>query len=204
MLARRSLLPRLCLMSAGLVALAARAQAQAPDVATAFVSALLKDILAVVNGGGAAADKRAAIARIIDTKVDVDGVARFCLGRFWRTATPAQQQDYVKLFHTVLLNSVAGKVGEYSGVSFTMGATRAREEDVLVSTVVSRPNNAPSKVDWVVANIGGQPKLVDLIAEGTSLRLTQRSDYASFLASHGNNVQTLLDAIRAQLAKTAG
>ncbi len=30
--------------------------------------------------------------------------------------------------------------------------------------------------------ISGSPKIVDVIAEGTSLRLTQRSDYASYLA----------------------
>jgi phospholipid transport system substrate-binding protein len=41
-------------------------------------------------------------------------------------------------------------------------------------------------------------KIIDVIAEGTSLRLTQRSDYSSFLARNSNNVQALIDAMRQQ------
>jgi phospholipid transport system substrate-binding protein len=37
-----------------------------------------------------------------------------------------------------------------------------------------------------------------VVAEGTSLRLTQRSDYASYLSRNNNNVQALIDAMRQQ------
>jgi phospholipid transport system substrate-binding protein len=47
---------------------------------------------------------------------------------------------------------------------------------------------------------GGSPKIVDVVAEGTSLRLTQRSDYASYLSQHGNNVDALIAAMKAQLS----
>ena len=53
------------------------------------------------------------LAGIIDADVDVDGVARFCLGRFWRTATPAQQQQYLKLFRDMLVANISAKLGEY-------------------------------------------------------------------------------------------
>jgi phospholipid transport system substrate-binding protein len=46
----------------------------------------------------------------------------------------------------------------------------------------------------------GPPMVIDVIAEGTSLRLTQRCDYASFLSRNGNNVQALIDALRQQAA----
>jgi phospholipid transport system substrate-binding protein len=39
-----------------------------------------------------------------------------------------------------------------------------------------------------------------VIAEGTSLRLTQRSDYAAFLSRNGNSVQALIDALKQQAA----
>ena len=29
---------------------------------------------------------------------DVPGIARFVLGRYWRIATPAQQQEFLRLF----------------------------------------------------------------------------------------------------------
>jgi phospholipid transport system substrate-binding protein len=48
----------------------------------------------------------------------------------------------------------------------------------------------------VVANAAANPKIIDVIAEGASLRVTQRDDYASRLSRHGNSVDAPLGAIR--------
>jgi ABC-type transporter MlaC component len=37
-----------------------------------------------------------------------------------------------------------------------------------------------------------------VMAEGTSLRLTIRSDYNAFLARHGDSIDALIDALREQ------
>ena len=76
--------------------------------------------------------------------MDVDAVARFCLGRFWRTATPAQQQEYLGLFHRTLMMNITGKVGEYQGVQITVGRAQPREGGIVVSTTLDRPNNPPA------------------------------------------------------------
>ena len=192
---------RTLLAAATLLPVLAAAPARAADEgqATAFVDQLLKELLAIVNAPGPLEGKRAALVRIVEAKVDVDAVARFCLGRFWRTATPQQQAEYLALFRRILVKNVTEKVGEYQGVSFQLGRAQKRENDFAVATTVNRPGNAPNKVDWVVA-ADGPMRIIDLIAEGTSLRLTQRSDYSAYLARNGNNVQALIDALRQQLA----
>ena len=110
----------------------------------------------------------------------MDAIARFCLGRFVSRATPAQLAEFTQLFHGVLVNNITTKIGEYRGVTFRMAETAARGAETFVGTVVQRPNQAPTNVRWVVSNASGTPKIVDVVAEGTSLRLTQQSDYASF------------------------
>lgn len=179
---------------------AARAQA-ATDNASAFVKSTGEQLVAVVNAAGSIQDKRPQLTRIVEAAVDIDAVAKFCLGRFWRTATPEQQKQYMALFHDVLVNSVTGNLGDYQGVHLTVGRTQQREDTQVVTTTVERPNNPPSQVDWVVSQDSGKPKIVDVVAEGTSLRLTQRSDYAAYLSRNGNNVQALIDAMRQQVAK---
>jgi phospholipid transport system substrate-binding protein len=169
--------------------------------ATQFVQQTASQIVGIINGPGSEAEKQHQIAPIVDQTVDVNGVARFCLGRFWRTASPQQQQEYLQLFHSVLLNSVTGRLGDYRGVSVTVGRAEQRADGIYVSSTLNRPGNAPSTVIWVIDSVGGQPKIVDVIAEGTSLRLTQRSDYASYLQQHGNNVAALLNALRSQVAQ---
>jgi phospholipid transport system substrate-binding protein len=141
------------------------------------------------------------LTQVIDAAVDVDGVARFCLGRFWRAASSQQQQNYTALFHQVLVNNITSKLGEYRGVTFTMGRAQMRDDNAVVSTVVNRPNNPPTNVDWIVSNPDGHPKIIDVVAEGTSLRLTQRQDYASYLSHNNDSIDALINAMRQQVAQ---
>lgn len=178
------------------------ALAQSEQRAAAFIKSTGDQLVAVVNGPGSAADKRRQLQQVIDSTVDVDEIARFCLGRFWNQATPEQQRQYIALFHEVLLNNITGKLGEYKGVRFDLGRAQRREDMDVVSTTVERPNNPPTAVDWIVSTASGGPKIIDVVAEGTSLRLTQRSDYAAYLARNGNNVGALIEAMRQQAAQS--
>ena len=174
------------------------ARADDADLAEKFIDKLLKDLSAVVNGGKPVDTQKAAMRQIVFDAVDVDGVARFCLGRFWRTATPQQQKDYTEIFRNVMVSNITGKVGEYQGVSFTVGKAQMRAEEIAVASIVNRPGNAPNKVDWLVAVTAGKLKVIYVIAEGTSLRLTQRSDYGAFLGRNNNDVQALINALKKQ------
>lgn len=173
----------------------------ASDKASALIKSIGDQLVSVVNGPGGERDKRARLTQIIDSGVDVDGVAKFCLGRFWRTASAEQQRRYMELFHQVLVNNITSKIGDYRGVRFQMGRTQRRDEDAVVSTVVERPNNPPTNVDWIVSSPAGDPKIIDVVAEGTSLRLTQRQDYASYLSHNNNNIDALINAMRQQVAE---
>ena len=208
MLTRRSLLllsaaatgfallgPQLALAQA-----VAQGHGDAVSEATDFVKRVGNELIDIVNGSASQSEKQKQLAPIVDNAVDVDAIAQFCLGRYWRSATPEQQQSYKQLFHAVLLNSVTSKLGDYTGVRFTMVRAQARDDGVVVSTTIQRPNNAPNSVDFIISMASGSPKIVDLVAEGTSLRLTQRDDYTSYLSHNNNNVQALIDALKRQVS----
>jgi phospholipid transport system substrate-binding protein len=201
MIHRRSLLTFVAATAA--LSAARPARAQATEKAAAFIKSTGDKIVGVVNGPGSPTSKRAAMTQIVDSYVDVDEIGRFCLGRYWRQATPEQQKQYLRLFREVLVTNITAKVGEYQGVRFTMGRSRMEDEDVVVSTVVERPNNPPTNVDWVVSNPSSNPKIVDVKAEGTSLRLTQRHDYASYLQHNNNNIDALITAMRNQVSQSS-
>ncbi len=193
---------RLLLQATAATALLAWSPAFAQQVtvgtaaATSLVQNLGTQLVTIVNAPGPSAPKAAALTPIIESSVDVDGIGHFCLGRFWRLATPQQQQDYLHLFHRVLIGNITSRLGEFRGVRFTMTNTVERDGTTLVGTIIRRPNQEPVTVQWVVASVDGQPRIVDVIAEGTSLRLTQRSDYSSFVAQHNNSVAALIVAMR--------
>ncbi len=187
-----------------LAAMACRVtEAHADDLsaARALIQSTGSQLLSVVNSSASDAQKAAEMRRLVGGAVDVDGVARFVLGRFWREATPAQQQDYMQTFRQLLVYAVTGQASTFQGASFAVGGVTQRDEGIVVDTNVTVPGKPQALVQWVVAVIGGQPKIVDIVAEGTSLRLTERNDYAGVISQHGGQIQPLLDAMHNQLQR---
>lgn len=200
---------RVLLLAAAAVAagLGQRAAAQQTDIAraTQFIQQTGEELVAAINASGQPiGQRREKVAQILRRAVDVEGVGRFILGRWWRNASAEQQQEYLQLFEQVLIRNLSSRFGEYQGVRFALGRTQVRtEEDALVNTVVERPGSAAFGLDWRVADVNGQPKVVDVIAEGTSLRLTTRSEYSSVITRNGGNVAALLAAMRQQIQQMA-
>ncbi len=201
-LARRPLL----FGTLGLLGLSGTARAQQIDIgrASSFIEATGRELVAAINADGPVPQRRDRVGAILRRAVDVEGVGRFILGRWWRTANAQQQQEYLQLFQEVLIRNLSSRFGEYQGLTFTLGRSQARtEEDVLVSTIIERAGSPAFGLDWRVAEVGGQPRVVDVIAEGTSLRLTTRSEYSSVITRGGNNVDALLGAMRRQITQLA-
>ena len=196
------------LLLAGLVILgAAPARAQQMDInrATAFVDKAGQDLVNAINDPRLnQAQRRDRVANILRSAIDIEGTGRFILGRYVRQATPAELQDYLKLFDEIIIRNLSARFGEYRGVKFSLGRSQQRtEEDAMVSTLVERPNRPAFTLDWRVAEINGQPKVVDVIAEGTSLRLTTRSEYSAVIQRNNGRVASLLDAMRGQITQLA-
>ena len=177
------------------------AWAQSGPKAVAFVKSMTDRLVAIVNSAGSPQEKRRRLQEVIDSTVDNDDIARFCLGRFWHIATPDQQAQFMTLFHDLLVTKIASHLGEYRGVRVTMGLARASADTEIVITIIERPNNPATQVDWVVATNTGSPKIVDVLAQGISLRLTQSSDFTAYLARHQYNIHELVEGMRQLVAQ---
>ncbi len=190
---------------AGLVSTPARAQQMDITRATAFVDRAGQDLVNAINDPRLnQTQRRDKVGSVLRSAIDIEGTGRFILGRYVRQASPAELQDYLKLFDEIIIRNLSARFGEYRGVKFSLGRSQQRtEEDALVSTLIERPSNPSFTLDWRVAEINGQPKVVDVIAEGTSLRLTTRSEYAAVIQRNSGRVASLLDAMRGQIAQLA-
>ncbi len=178
-----------------------RAGAQSGGRAIALVRRTSEQLVAVVDSAGSPQEKSVRLRSIIESAVDVDDIARFCLGRFWRLATVDQRREYVSLFHDLLISEIVGHLGEYRGVRVIMGLARTSEDTEIVITTVERPDNPAMQIDWVVATNTGAPKIIDLLAEGTSMRLTHSADFTAYLARHQYNIHELLEGMRQRIAQ---
>jgi phospholipid transport system substrate-binding protein len=170
------------------------------DAAASFMTKVSAELAAIVGGDLSKAQKQQKLESLIDRTVAVDDIARFCLGRFWREATPSQRRAYLQLFHSVLVTQVVLRLGDYhqEEVQIIVGRPEDDGGDTDVPSTLRRTGNPPAQVTWVLQPDRESFKIIDLLAEGVSMRLTVRSDYDSFITSHGDEIEVLLSALRRQ------
>jgi phospholipid transport system substrate-binding protein len=192
---RRSLLPAAIALLIGGAASVRPAMA-APDPAE-MINDLGNRALEVLGKNATARQREARFRELFHEDFDVPAIARFVLGRYWRIATPEQQQEFVSLFAEYVTLSYGNRLAQYSGETLKVTGSRPEPGDWIVSSLILRPNGSPpSKVDWRLAWSGGSYKITDVIFEGISMAVTQRSEFASVIRRHGGQVQGLLTLLR--------
>jgi phospholipid transport system substrate-binding protein len=125
-------------------------------------------------------------------------VARLILGRHWRTASAAQQAEYLELFRAFALHTLASRLDVYGGQNFEItGARVVGRDDALVSTRILG-EGPPLAVDWRVRQRDDDRMVaIDVIVEGVSLIVTQRSEFGAVIERRG------IDGLLAELRRRA-
>lgn len=185
----------------------------APQDPAAFIQALNDEAIAVIVSPDTSPEQRRdRFRRLLTAHFDLDAIARFAMGRYWRTATPSQRGEYVHLFRAVVVESYATRfeaVREAVGAAASDGprgqvvrvqAVSAR--DHLVHTLVRLPRGEPLRVGYRVRVRDGRWQIVDVIQEGISLLVTRRSEVTAVVGRRG--VEALLATMRAQGGAAAG
>jgi phospholipid transport system substrate-binding protein len=174
--------------------------AQADTTPTAFVQTLADQALDILKNTSLSDQARKdAFSKLFTTGFDVQTIGRFVLGQYWRTATPAQQSDYLKYFEQYIVAVYADRFSAYKGsVTFKATASQPTGTDTTtVNSVIDRGAGAPPvNVGWVVVNHGGTYKIIDVVVENLSMRLTQRDEFSSVIEHGGGNVQSLIDTLK--------
>ena len=80
------------------IAVALTPSALAAADPAAVINHLGNRALEVLSKNATPAQKVARFQELFREDFDVPGIARFVLGRYWKTATPEQQEEFVKLF----------------------------------------------------------------------------------------------------------
>lgn len=155
-------------------------------------------LVAILNEPGEWPTKQDRVRKLINETVDVQGIARFALGRYWNVANSAEREEFVGLFPDILANYIRGTLGTRRGLNFTIDHATQTAGGLQVWSVVLLAGVPPVHLTWSIGAIDGVTKIVDIAAEGVSLRITQHNVCASFLARN-NNIPAMIDALRRQV-----
>lgn len=138
---------------------------------------------------------------------DLDLLGKFALGgNNWKSATPAQRQEYQKLFEKLVVQIYNDRFSLYNGETWTVVEGKAEDDrDTYVSGLIQKPNASakPVHVDWRVRNKGGRQQVIDVIVEGVSMTVTQRSEFAAVIQKSGGDLDAFLKTLSDRVVASA-
>ena len=197
------------LLTALFVLTAASSNAAPPPVnpadAVSFMNQLWDRTVEVLNKKADPAVREARFRQLFHDDFDAPGIARFVLGRYWRTVSEEEQKEFVKLFEDYVVFVYTVRFADFGGQSFKIRGSHSDGNGVIVSTdVVSPGNPTPLRLDWrLVTDDKGAYKVNDVIVEGISMTATQRSEFASVVQRSGGQIQSLISMMREKTASAA-
>ena len=174
-----------------------------PAASTYMQSLGSKAIAELTDPAVPQADRQARFRALLDQHFDMSAIAKFTLGRYWRTATDEQRAEFSKLFEDFIVQSYSTRFSEYHGESFQVGGSTTDQSGItVVHSKIDMPSSEDIRVDWHLRPRDGSFAIVDIVVEGVSMAVTQRSEFASVIQSRGG-VAGLVDALRAKNAQSA-
>ena len=181
----------------------------APADAEAAVQSLATQIWQVLGRSDLSNGGRVdAIAALLVNATDVELLGRLVLGRYWHRLNDEQKARYQTLFRDVVMHNFASRLNQYAKDAhgpleerFTIsGSAAAGKQDVLVRSTVRPVSGDPLAVDWRLRESNGGPVIIDLIIEGVSLLVSQRSEFAAVIER--SNMEGLLAELQARASPT--
>ncbi len=179
---------------------------QAADIskeARELIETLGSQAISTINDDKLAdADRREKFTKLLVDGFDIPAIARFCLGRYWRSANDEQKAAYQTAFQQMIISVYATRFREYRGVNFRVVTSRNEGEDHAIVTSSLQPptSSQPAKVEWRVLKPQGKPKVVDVIVEGVSMSLTQQQDFAAAMQSNGGDLDRFIAELKRRAA----
>lgn len=135
--------------------------------------------------------------KLLQDSFDLETIGRFALGRYWQTATPEERKEYQKLFRNMIVEVYSARFKEYKGQHVETRSVRLDgDKDTLVTSFIVQEDGSEIQVDWRVRYKSGHYQIVDVIVEGVSMSVTQRSDFSSVIQRGGGSIQALLTHLR--------
>jgi phospholipid transport system substrate-binding protein len=185
------------IFAVGVTAAAPRGLAQTDPVG--FINQLGVQAIQVLGPSVPMQQRVQRFRQLFGTDFDLPGIAQFTLGRYWRVATPEQQQQYLGLLQDYLAQAYAGRLAQYAGEKFAATNSQQQGDETVVFSDITRNDGGKIHVEWHLVNSGGW-KITDAYVAGVSMKITQRDEFGSVIQQGGGSVQYLLDRIRQKVS----
>ena len=164
--------------------------------ARTLVDRIVNEINRVISSGKAVSSMIRDFERIFARYADVNIIARSTLGADSRRASAAQMRAFTDAFRGYIARKYGKRFNEFVGGKIEVkGVRRVKSWHEVRSTVYLR-GESPFEVLFLVSDRSGKDLFFDMVIEGVSLRLTERTEIGAMLDRRQGNIDALIQDLR--------
>ena len=153
-------------------------------------------------------ERRAAVRKIVDEIFDWEELSKRSLGTHWRERTPAEREEFVRLFADMLERSCLAKIEMYDGEKIGYAGDTIEGDQAIVRTTIVNKHGGEMAVNYKMLRRAGERwKVYDVEIEGVSLVANYRTQFNSLLRRstypelvHALRVKTTAPEVEAVMA----
>ena len=168
---------------------------------TALITDLGTQGIQSLGQAATSAERIARLGRLFQQEFDINGIGLFALGSYRRIATPAEQQEFFRLYPEFTVRAFHARLNDYRGAPFRVTGRRTVGNETVVTSEILPTSGGRVQVDWYLTDSGGQYRVSDVTIGGMSMRVALRDQFASWIENNGGRVNALLAVMRQQIAR---
>jgi phospholipid transport system substrate-binding protein len=165
-------------------AMPARAQNEAAaTVVERLHAALIEAMQLGTEAGGAG--RRALLAPVIREVFDFDTICRIVTGSHYRNFTDAQRDAFRATFERLSIATYADNFRSFDGERFETLSVVEQSNSVVVNTRLITGAGEPVALNYVLREVNGGWRVVNVLAQGVSDVALKRAEYTAAIGNDG-------------------
>ncbi|PYM17925.1 MAG: organic solvent tolerance ABC transporter substrate-binding protein [Candidatus Rokuibacteriota bacterium] len=145
---------------------------------------------------GRSAERRDAVRKVAMDIFDFEETSKRALGPHWRERTPAEREEFVRLFTDLLEHSYLSKIESYQGEKISYLGETVQDDTATVKTRIVTPKRTEIPVDYRMGRKDNRWLVYDVIIEGISLVGNYRTQFNKVIQTQ--SYQALVEKLRAK------
>lgn len=173
-----------------------RAWALTEARARSLIDQVVTDINRAIASSGSESAMIREFERIFSRYADVNIIARSTLGADARRASAAQLRAFTDAFRGYVARKYGKRFDGFRGGRIEVNSVREVKSWHEVRSTAYLPGQAPFGVSFLVSDRSGQDRFFDMVIEGISLRLSERTEIGAMLDRRSGDIDALIRDLR--------
>ena len=162
----------------------------------ALVDKIVTEINRVIASGKSEAAMISDFERIFARYADVSIIARSALGADSRRASGAQMRAFTSAFQGYVARKYGKRFREFIGGKIEVKGVRPVKSWHEVEATVRLRGQSPFEVLFLVSDKSGKNLFFDMLIEGVSMRLAERTEIGAMLDANNGDIDKLISAVQ--------